>query len=417
MNVCVDNQDTYFYLNIVDKHKEKIMQETYLFDSQKVQLGIFPNSHIAGHKDQERNVHFSQTFGPPKVLDLDVKRTTKPLASRYFDYKTGKSLGIYCGRKVIDRRFVYVPKNKAEAKNFIRDGSTVDLTHSQRFSSFLYGGGYDDGAWPSVVFKLKKPIKVNGQVYYYILGSAGNHREESLDELGAEFWMYDIYEEMDSSEWVLDDSTIQDNGRLQVPTLDLTKNAVENKVTEMVTGGRWKGLSGDDLLAEIKAYLQFTVPNLHHNSRAAIARNSMRKTETTDWLNYTPEEAESFVDTHTDLKHSFEFDTKRDMYGCLIMDGYFDKRLFQSLLKFGETGKETYATAYGKQPKIKKGDNRSIRQIKNGNFNDIEMKVETAFDRVFAFKKKHGRYPKLGTIENLLPQDRKTENLTEVIKK
>ena len=45
------------------------------------------------------------------------------------------------------------------------------------------------------------------------------------------------------------------------------------------------------------------------------------------------------------------------------------------------------------------------------------MKVETAFDRVFAFKKKHGRYPKLGTIENLLPQDRKTENLTEVIKK
>ena len=99
------------------------------------------------------------------------------------------------------------------------------------------------------------------------------------------------------------------------------------------------------------------------------------------------------------------------------LDGYFDKRLFQSLLKFGETGKETYATAYSKQPKIKKGDNRSIRQIKNGNFNDIEMKVETAFDRVFAFKKKHGRYPKLGTIENLLPQDRKTENLTEVIKK
>ena len=388
------------------------------FTTKEVQLGLFKNQDITGHPDQERMVYFNQTFGEPKNISLNVDKVQKPQETRYFDYTNNSQIGVFLGRKIIDRRYVYNTKSKNDLRNFIREGSTINTTHSEKLASFIYMNDYNHGEWPSVVFKLKTPLKIDGKTYFYILGSAGHHREESLDILGAGFWMYDIYEEMPSQDsWVLDDAIIQDNGRLQAPQLDLTKYAVENKLTEMVKSKRWKGLLGEDLVDEIKKYLGFTVPNIHHNTRAAMARNAVRKTHSTDWVDYTPEEADKFIDTNTDFKHSGEYDETREEYGWTIMDGYFDKRFFQALMKFEETGRESYAIGYGKTPKLKNGDNRCIRDVKTEQFEKIQKRIENGLDKIFEFKKSHGRYPKLAVngIVNYLPQDRKTENLNKVV--
>ncbi len=387
------------------------------FIKKEVQLGLFKNQDITGHPDQERMVFFNQTFGEPKSILLNVNSVQKPQESRYLDYKNKTPIGVFLDRKILDRNYVYVYKSKENLRNFIREGSTIDSTHSERLASFIYMNDYNHGEWPSVVFKLKSPLKVDGKTYFYILGSGGHHREESLDILGAGFWIYDIYEEMQQDSYVLDDAIIQDNGRLQTPQLDLTKYAVQNKVAEMIINKRWKELSGDDLVNEIKNYLKFTVPNIHHNTRASIARTAVRITHSTDWVDYTPEEANNFIDTNTNFKHSGEFDTERDEFGWTIMDGYFDKRFFQALMKFEDTGKESYAIGYGKTPKMKTGDNRNIRTVKTEQFENIQKKVENGLTKIFEFKKIHGRYPKLAVngIINYLPQDRKTELLDKVV--
>ena len=238
------------------------------FIKKEVQLGLFKNQDITGHPDQERMVFFNQTFGEPKSILLNVDSVQKPKESRYLNYKNKTSIGVFLDRKILDRNYVYVTKSKSDLRNFISEGSTIDMTHSERLASFIYMNDYNHGEWPSVVFKLKTPLKIDGKTYFYILGSGGHHREESLDILGAGFWIYDIYEEMQQDSYVLDDAIIQDNGRLQTPQLDLTKYAVQNKVAEMIINKRWKELSGDELVNEIKKYLKFALSNkvfrMHH---------------------------------------------------------------------------------------------------------------------------------------------------------
>ena len=390
---------------------------TETYTTKEVQLGQFPNR---TNKDRERMVFFNQTFGEPKVISLDVNKVQKPQATRYFDYKTGEPIGIFLGRQIIDRKHIYVPESKNAVKNFVREGSTVDQTHCERLASFIYMNDYDHSEWPSVVFKLKTPLKIDGKTYFYELGSGGHHRETSLDILGAESWMYDIYEEMDSQSYILDDAIIQDNGKLQTPQLDLTRYALENKIVEMVTSGRWDTIindeekTDDDLMSEIKDYLKFCVPNIHPNTRSAIARTAVRKTESTDWVNYTPTEAENFID-NTNYVHSGNKDGERNQYGWILTDGYFDKKFFQAFMKFEETGLESYAVAYGKIPKNKGDGSKTIRDIKTEQFDKIAKRVENGLDKILEFKKEHGRYPQLAVnaIIDYLPQDRKTEDLSE----
>lgn len=386
---------------------------TETYTTKEVQLGQFPN---ITNKDRERMVFFNQTFGESKVISLDVGKVQKPQITRYFDYKTGEPIGIFLGRQIIDRKHIYVPESKSAVKNFVREGSTVDQTHCEKLASFIYMNDYDHSEWPSVVFKLKTPLKIDGKTYFYILGSGGHHRETSLDILGAESWMYDIYEEMDSQSYILDDAIIQDNGKLQTPQLDLTRYAVENKIVEMVTTNRWSDKTDEDLIDEIKDYLKFNIPNMHHATRSAIARAAVRKTDSTDWVNYTPDEANKFID-NTDYVHSGDKDGERNQYGWILTDGYFDKKFFQALMKFEETGLESYAVAYGKIPKNKGDGSKSIRDIKTEQFDKIAKRVENGLDKIYAFKEKHGRYPQLAVngIIDYLPQDRKTENLSETI--
>ena len=68
-------------------------------------------------------------------------------------------------------------------------------------------------------------------------------------------------------------------------------------------------------------------------------------------------------------------------------------------------------------PKLKNGDNRSIRDVKTEQFQKIQKRIEIGLDKIIKFKKSHGRYPKLAVngIINYIPQDRKTEPMDKVV--
>ena len=350
------------------------------------------------------------TLKSGKQITLDTSLVPYPdNVTRFKDYK-GTPIGVMESREIVDRSLIYTP----QGVNVVRYGSgksSQDLTHSEKLASNIDSVGCNHNELPPVLIRKRQIIK--GRVYEFEQDVAGGHREPAFDLVEAPYWIYDIYKPFTSA-WEKDDAAAQDNGRTP-PSLSMDKRSAENLLKKHIDGGRWKELPVKDKEEEVDAYLKHTYPSMHPNARTAVRKAVFRKKGDgwTDYIEFSPEDAMDWLEEHTKLKHSGEVDNRMlpMKAGWILADGYFDKRVYQAILKYGMEGLESYFTVHTKAPKGKV----TVKTKREQMISSLDRFTQ-ALDKVYEFKQKNGRYP--FEIAYFIPQDRKgNENLEKIIDK
>ena len=339
-----------------------------------------------------------------KEIHLDCDLVPHPTTSRFISYDNGP-IGNMIGREVVELSKVYRPPH-GDGKNTVREiVSGTDQTNVDKLASYIEVKGCLHSELPPVLFKYKQARIENGIVYDYEVGPAGEHRFDAFEQVGATHWIFDIYDPIDST-FDREDAALFDNGS-EAPSLGMTERAIKNLIGKHLEAGRWA--DSDDKLTDIKEYLKHNVPGMHPSARHQIAKTVLNSTGYTDFLELSPEKAEEWITSNTDLKTGGEVDWKREKAGYLLTDTYFDKRAYQAILKWGVENRESYFTVYTRTPKKGKTTDDK-RNLMIGTLD----KFFRCLDKVYEYKEEHGHYP-FG-IEQFIPQDRKgQEDFTRVI--
>lgn len=325
---------------------------------------------------------------------LDTEKTPKAL-----NYEGSN----YISTSILDNDDVYID-SKDSIQNTVRTGSNIDEPHVERLAAAIQNKGIDYTYQPPYAFKEDVTCPKTGKKYKYRLKKVGNHRKHAFKKVGAKKWIYHIYEPFLDKFLEIDAAFLTND---HSPALLMTKNAVINKLNQMVEAKRWGQISKPKLEEVLKTWLTNHCSSMHPNSHSAIIKQVFHSNaEYTDHVEYTPKEAEQWVTSYTDRKTDFELDKKRSVHGTVVGEGYEKKKIMLAIMKFGETKNPTEFVGHVKQP-LSTDKNRSTTKLKRKAMVQTFKDIESDLDSVFKYKKENGVYP--FKLVSFIAQDRKNQ--------
>jgi len=314
----------------------------------------------------------------------------------------------YVETKILDLKDIYNPKN-----NSVRNGSVVDVPAGDKLAARINANGIEYEFQPPYVIEEDATCPLTSKKYKYVLKSVGNHRVYGLDKLGAESWIFHVYKPF-TSQFEADDAAVKTNDH--APYTPMTKVALSNVLSTMVSGNRWgENLSQKELVVHLRKWLLEHASSMDPRTHAAITKSVFQQNaEYTDHVEYTPKEAMNWVESFTDRNHSGTYDSKRGVYGYVTGEGYErEKCLTFALKKFGETGKPYEFVGHVKSP-VLSNKVRSSTALKRKQQKDEFELVYSDLDKLFEFKQKYGVYP--FKLVSQIAQDRlNEENMEEEV--
>ena len=146
---------------------------------------------------------------------------------------------------------------------------------------------------------------------------------------------------------------------------------------------------------------------MHPVSAGHIIKNVFSQhAEYTDHVEYTPQEADQWVNSYTNRVTEFKADKKRKVHGAVVAEGYEKKKIMMAIMKYGETKLPTEFVGHVKQPLIT-NKSRSTTKLKREAMLQAFKDIESDLNSVFEYKQKHGKYP--FKLVSFIAQDRKNK--------
>jgi len=328
----------------------------------------------------------------------------------------------FLGRTIIAREDIFIAdENRGQTKNTIRAGAIIDTAQVDDLIASVerFGIKYSD----PVPVVYKEPIFANNRWYEYQMKSVGNHRDEAFKQLGITHWIFDVYEPIKNI-WDMEDIGWDSNdpkGQLK----PLNKASMILSLTRMVEGGRWdkkdnNGKPKRPEQLELEIILGKYIDDhatINSKTKASIIKQVLHASNVNfDHREYLPEQAEKWVETNIGTKVNGTLDTQTQTYYYVLGEGYEEKKIMKAIIKFGETGNESKYYLHTKQPLMssKSKPSKGSTNLKRQSMIDTIGFITYSLDKVFEFKKLHGRYP--FEIVGFLPQDIKDgEDMTKLI--
>jgi hypothetical protein len=274
-----------------------------------------------------------------------------------------------------------------------------NVQHIQRLET-SFTNGIDYSLMPPTV-REHTSIESGHITKYSIV--TGHHRFEALRNLGFIEWIFDIYEIPADGQYGYEDAvrTFQLTENDHRPSYASTEADVVNTVVRLISHSS-KLVSPEE--ASIKNYVDSVCRNMHHNTRAKVVRDVVRKLAKNgclvyrDFLTYTAQDVQDFLAKNTDYVCGGNFDFKRKKHGWSVLEGYEYEFMVNAAKKYHDTGVESYFTIHTKSPTEK----FSVQDKRKKMVNQF-AELENTLLSVFEYYEKHKKFP--WNVEGALPQD------------
>lgn len=304
-------------------------------------------------------------------------------------------------RKVLKLNKIYSPSGTKSQNPTRSKGKSAQHIEKLKLS---INSGIDYSEMPPVV--MEKSRLEHGEITEYDL-ICGWHRMEALKQLGAEEWIFDVYEIPHGSEYGYEDAvrTLQLMENDHSPTFSSTEDDVVNTIVRLIAN---KSKLVEPIEDSIRDYVNLVCKNMHHGTKGKIVSDSVRKLITNgcqvyrDVVTYTADDVREWMKKNTDYVCGGEFDFKRKAYGWSVLEGYEYEFLVNAIKRYSDTGMNSYFTLHTKSPTEKFSVDDRRKKMKQ-QFSSLESDLL----KVFEYYKKNKNFP--WHIEGCLPQIVATE--------
>jgi hypothetical protein len=258
------------------------------------------------------------------------------------------------------------------------------------------------------VHLFKKPIiveehsQIRDGVHYQYKCIDGNHRYEVYEMLGVKYVVVAVYELCVNGYTYLSSLIdLQSGANDHSSSLSTTPDDMANAMCALANEGTTQFDINDK--DSIRRYVDKSCTNMHPSCRGKVVAAVIRKTGNhQNVVTYTQTDNKKWIGKYTDFTIEGKIDSKRNMHGWGVKEGYEDEYVMNAVRQFSKDGKESYFLCRTEAP----SDQRSL--------NDRRKAIKTTFDKGAAaileaakFYEKHGRMP--FRIMGYLPQDHKAD--------
>tara|TARA_B100000131_G_scaffold60404_1_gene56025 strand:- start:1938 stop:2912 length:975 start_codon:yes stop_codon:yes gene_type:complete len=276
----------------------------------------------------------------------------------------------------------------------VENNSTKEEPHTPAEIEALklsFSAGVKDTEYPPAVSYRGKQYAQPWQLEY------GFGRAESLRLLQTKGWVFTV---LDGDEDSIEDVKAQENELLPKRVneeIDMRKFLI----SKVITGKIEK--TEKAIRSKFKKVYSYRPKEVENRVVPQVLKELGVKSP---YIIYTSApKAQDWIKNHSKIDYVItgDYDKERDMYGVLMKEGYQRRVVINAYKTYQETGKYTAVIFHCGAPTKKADFNTKRKQVVDG-FNDIKKCLKYAGVKIWPIK-----------ILGALPQDKKLENLKELV--